>query len=204
MRQESNNTFSGGMISDLNALTTPNNVLTDCVNGTFVTFNGEELTLQNDMGNTKIMINETDSVELSTGFKPLGIKEYGGILYIVSTNGQDVEIGSYPSPKKINSILNKSVILSNSDNQKTFPEIVIKPGDKMVFKLANFSFDDVENNYGNIYDYISSRTVNGLNKRKLYKLSIYQQLASSLIDLTQFFNTSYDYTTGGENPELYY
>lgn len=204
MRQESNNTFNGGLISDLNVLTTPNNVLTDCINGTFVTFNGEELTLQNDMGNTKIMINDTDYVKLSTGFKPIGIKEHGGILYIVSTDEQNVEIGSYPSPKKINSTLNKTVTLSNSDNQKTFPGLVIKPGDNMVFKLASFKFDDVENNYANIYNYISSKTVTGTIKKRLYKLSIYQQLASSLIDLTQFFNTSYDYTTGSGNPELYY
>ena len=37
-------------------MTTPNNVLTDCINGTFVTFNGDELALQNDAGNTKIQI----------------------------------------------------------------------------------------------------------------------------------------------------
>ena len=41
MKQEAANTFSEGLNYDLNPTTTPNNVLTDCVNGTFLTFNGE-------------------------------------------------------------------------------------------------------------------------------------------------------------------
>lgn len=130
MRKESANTFNEGLNFDLNPITTPNTVLTDCVNGTFITFNGDELALQNDSGNTTIMIpnlsaleynpigtyeqgdvvwitvneetkyyvNKTGSnigvlqlphweesvVRLSDGFYPIGIKEYGGILYIVS------------------------------------------------------------------------------------------------------------------------
>lgn len=87
MRETSTNVFNGGLNYDLNPLTTPNNVLTDCVNGTFITFNGDELALQNDAGNTKIAVPGSDPVEyvkLSTGFYPLGIKEYGGVLYIVS------------------------------------------------------------------------------------------------------------------------
>jgi hypothetical protein len=57
MKQEAANTFSEGLNYDLNATTTPNNVLTDCINGTFLTFNGDELALQNDAGNTKIFLN---------------------------------------------------------------------------------------------------------------------------------------------------
>lgn len=87
MRQQAINTFNEGLNYDLSPLTTPNNVLTDCVNGTFITFNGDELALQNDAGNTKIQIPGKDPVEyvtLSPGFYPLGIKEYGGVLYIIS------------------------------------------------------------------------------------------------------------------------
>ena len=86
MRKEAINTFQEGLNYDLNPITTPNNVLTDCVNGTFITFNGDELALQNDAGNTKILIpGTTDNyVKLSEGFYPLGVKEYGGVLYIVS------------------------------------------------------------------------------------------------------------------------
>lgn len=87
MRKDSLNSFAEGLNLDLNPLTTPNNVLTDCINGAFITFNGDELSLQNDAGNTKILIPNSSPAEyvtLSTGFYPLGIKEYGGILYIVS------------------------------------------------------------------------------------------------------------------------
>jgi hypothetical protein len=56
MKKEAVNTFSGGLNYDLNPITTPNNVLTECINGTFVTFNGDELALQNDAGNTKISL----------------------------------------------------------------------------------------------------------------------------------------------------
>ena len=92
MRKEAINTFQEGLNYDLNPITTPNNVLTDCVNGTFITFNGDELALQNDAGNTKILIPGTkDSyVKLSPGFYPLGVKEYGGVLYIVSAKQPDI------------------------------------------------------------------------------------------------------------------
>lgn len=90
MKKEAINTFQQGLVYDLNPITTPNNVLTDNVNGTFITFNGDELALQNDAGNTKILIDgETDKyVQLTDWFYPLGVKEYGGVLYIVS--GYDI------------------------------------------------------------------------------------------------------------------
>lgn len=85
MKKETISTFSGGLNYDLNPITTPNNVLTDCVNGSVITFNGDELALQNDAGNTKILVpNTSEYAKLSSGFYPLGAKEYGGVLYIVS------------------------------------------------------------------------------------------------------------------------
>lgn len=91
MKQEAINSFDGGLNLDLNPLTTPNNILTDCLNGTFLTFNGDEMVLQNDAGNTKIGVGEKNQdgtynnyVSLQESFYPLGMKEYGGILYIVS------------------------------------------------------------------------------------------------------------------------
>lgn len=96
MRQEGTNTFSEGLIYDLNPLTVPNNLLTDCVNGTFVTFNGDEMALQNDGGNAVVKYNMGSTrnpnwvdVSLSPGFYPIGIKEYGGVLYIVSACNKD-------------------------------------------------------------------------------------------------------------------
>lgn len=96
MGQQAVNTFNEGINFDLNPITTPNNVLTDCINGAFLTFNGDELALQNDAGNTKIEISPGSGtyVELSSGFYPLGIKEYGGILYIISGKLPDVLAGN--------------------------------------------------------------------------------------------------------------
>lgn len=168
MRQQTTNTFDKGLNTDLNPIVTPNNVLTDCLNGTFITFNGDELVLQNDAGNTTVNIPDSSelyeestpyakgskvyvvegevkhyyksiknsntepvtnddyweeyfpNVTLTKGFHPLGMKEYGGVLYIASgkhgnigtirTNGSTIkrgdpdaeedliEFGSYPSP----------------------------------------------------------------------------------------------------------
>lgn len=97
-RQESSNTFTEGMIKDLNPINTPNNALTDCVNGTIVTYDGNEHSLQNDKGNYALK-----NCKLKSNYIPVGIKEYGDILYIVSYNPLDehVEIGSYPSPGRI-------------------------------------------------------------------------------------------------------
>lgn len=97
-RIETSNTWEEGLVMDLNPLSTPNNVLTDCVNGTFITYNGNEFSLQNDQGNYKL-----EYCRLTPNYIPVGIKEYGDILYIVSHNPLDgsVEIGSYPSPLMI-------------------------------------------------------------------------------------------------------
>ncbi len=85
------------MVKDLNPLTTPNSVLTDVLNGTVITFNGNEFVLQNDMGNGIV-----ERAKLSPGFLPLGMKEYGGIIYVASYNPdtQECEIGSFPSPER--------------------------------------------------------------------------------------------------------
>ena len=135
MVQESTNTFSDGLISDLSSLTTPNTVLTDALNATLLTFNGNELVLQNDMGNTKIMVPGTELdpeyVQLPEGFIPLGMKEHGGVLYIVSTNGQQIEIGSFPS-------------LPEGDNEEILIHIIddIKLGDDGVDLNKNFIISD--------------------------------------------------------------
>ena len=45
MKKEAVNTFSEGLIMDLNPLTTPPNVMTSCLNGTLITYNGNEFVL---------------------------------------------------------------------------------------------------------------------------------------------------------------
>ena len=90
------NSFTGGLNTDLHPLVQPNDTLTDCVNGTLITYNGNENMLQNDMGNYAL-----EGSELPDGFIPLGMKEHNGVAYIVSKNPmtKEVQIGSYPSPK---------------------------------------------------------------------------------------------------------
>ena len=97
MKQETTNVFNKGLLMDLNPLTTPNNVVTNCLNGTFITFNGNDVILQNDMGNGKV-----ESAKLPAGYIPLGVKEYGGIIYVVSYNPftKKGQIGSFPSPEQ--------------------------------------------------------------------------------------------------------
>ena len=91
MKQQTVNEFKDGLNLDLHPLVTPKTVLTDNLNGTFITYNGNEFCLQNDRGN-KWVANLTD------GYTPIGIKEHNGILYIVSVNGNVTEIGTFPSP----------------------------------------------------------------------------------------------------------
>ena len=81
-KQQVTNTWKDGLNSDLNPMITPNTVLTDNLNGTLITYNGNEFSLQNDMGNRW-------EGELSDGFYPIGIAENSGILYIASIKEED-------------------------------------------------------------------------------------------------------------------
>lgn len=98
MKKETNNTFEGGMIKDSHPLTTPNNVLTDALNATFITYNGNEYILQNDMGNVEIK-----NALLKAGYVPVGMKEHGGIVYVAAYNPETGkgQVGSFPSPRQI-------------------------------------------------------------------------------------------------------
>ncbi len=97
-RGETTNTFTEGMVSDINPLVTPNNILTNALNATLITMNGNENVLQNDMGNSKV-----DTAFLPTGYVPVGMKEHGGIIYVASHNPitKKSQIGSFPSPQQL-------------------------------------------------------------------------------------------------------
>lgn len=97
MRKEAVNTFSEGLVMDLNPLTTPSTVMTSCLNGTIITYNGNEFILQNDMGNGRV-----ETAYLPAGYVPIGIKEHGGIIYVASYNPltNKGQIGSFPSPER--------------------------------------------------------------------------------------------------------
>lgn len=96
-RQGSSNGFSQGIIMDYDPMGTPNTALTNALNATFMTYNGNEGALQNDLGNGRV-----ESAYLPEGFIPIGTTSFGGIMYIVSYNPlQDIcQIGSFPSPER--------------------------------------------------------------------------------------------------------
>lgn len=93
----SKNNFSGGLVMDLAPDTTPNTVLTSALNATLVTFNGNEMQLQNDMGNGRV-----ETARLPEGYIPVGTCEFGDIIYIVSYNPltNKSQIGCFPSPER--------------------------------------------------------------------------------------------------------
>lgn len=97
MSNQTTNTFQEGLMMDLNPLITPSNVMTNCLNGTLITYNGNENVLQNDMGNGRV-----ETAFLPEGYIPLGTCELGGIIYIVSYNPiiKQCQIGSFPSPER--------------------------------------------------------------------------------------------------------
>lgn len=173
IRNEATNTFQDGLVMDLNPLTTPNTVLTSALNATFVTFNGNEYVLQNDMGNGRV-----ETAKLPEGYIPIGTTELGGIIYIVSYNPliDQCQIGSFPSPERIYSGNEKDPVISkfedgnptvelNSENfvNKDSKEIIntrvllqisdttFNPGDQYIVTAYPLSKDKSEN-YKHITD----------------------------------------------------
>lgn len=178
MKKESFNTFSEGLIMDLNPLVTPNNVLTNCLNGTFVTYNGNEFILQNDMGNGRV-----ESAYLPAGYVPVGIKEHGGIIYVASYNPltNKGQIGSFPSPERnidstelsdSTSTISETQFLTtpfqSTVKTKVFndEDMVIRPGDKFSIILSGI---DKDNFYKLISHYNNTEEVGGVKQVKSFK-----------------------------------
>jgi hypothetical protein len=112
MRKETFNSFAKGMSKDYNPLVVGKESYTDCLNGTLITYNGNEMSLQNDMGNAEI-----GTAFLPEGYVPVGMKEYGGIIYVAAYNPAEnkSQIGCFPSPQQIfvdNGVANKDEALS--------------------------------------------------------------------------------------------
>lgn len=96
--EQAANQFAKGLQLDTHPMVQGNDTMSDCLNGTFVTMNGDEVILQNDMGNRKV-----DNAFLPAGYEPVGIKEYGGIIYLALYNPitNKSQLGSFPSPERI-------------------------------------------------------------------------------------------------------
>ena len=95
--RKATNKFSKGLVMDFSPENTQNEVLTHALNATLLTFNGNEMSLQNDMGNGRV-----ETAFLPEGYIPVGTCEYGGIIYIVSYNPLEdkSQIGCFPSPER--------------------------------------------------------------------------------------------------------
>lgn len=105
--EQASNVFNKGLQLDTHPMVQGNDTLTDCLNGTLITMAGNEAILQNDMGNRRV-----NNAFLPPGYEPVGMKEYGGVIYIAAYNPitNKSQIGSFPSPqKKIDSIDNKEL-----------------------------------------------------------------------------------------------
>ena len=135
--EQATNMFNKGMQLDTHPMTQSNDTLTDCLNGTLITQNGNEVILQNDMGNRRV-----DNAFLPAGYQPVGMKEYGGIIYVAAYNPitNKSQIGSFPSPqKKFNNIENgKGVGLDFGEffaNTFTFEEKFSKISENFLLKF---------------------------------------------------------------------
>ena len=165
-RQATNNTFSEALIKDLNPINTPNTALTDCVNGTIITYDGNEYSLQNDKGNYSLK-----HCKLSPNYIPVGIKENGDILYIVSYNplNEYVEIGSYPSPETIQEP--KTIPDPNNQNQPSSGNMVIdiystlKEQYEIDQSKKEFSYQEIVEKYSKLYVFYGENT----DEMKMYE-----------------------------------
>lgn len=153
-KKDTLNTFNDGLLMDLNPMITPNTVLTNCLNGTLITYNGNENALQNDMGNGRV-----ETAYLPEGYIPLGVAELGGIIYIVSYNPlkDKCQIGSFPSPERnitsdeiseiVSTVQNKQFIDESTNNVintvvkvKLLSDSIdtLSPGDKYTIYSTNY------------------------------------------------------------------
>lgn len=187
MKKETVNTFTGGMNKDLNPLVTPNDILTDALNAQMLTFNGDELSLQTDAGNTKIKAGD-DYIKLTEGFYPLGIKEHGGVLYIVSgkkgldengnpdTSKDEIEFGSYPAPEfsADKELFGTGATLTHNNIYRSF---TINDYDFKSGRRIKFISDSDTSNIKHINN-------NNLDINRIYHVRLLHQLESGVLDLT--------------------
>ena len=167
---------------DTNPMVQGNDTLTDCLNGTLITMNGNEVILQNDMGNRRV-----DSAFLPSGYQPVGMKEYGGVIYVAAYNPitNKSQIGSFPSPQRkistetdgeatkfnFSSFINNGIVEQDSFLKPLTKDNVLHAGDKFTIYANGLSeMRDKLTNYDNVVtdDHTKAKTP----KNRLYTISI--------------------------------
>ena len=189
--ENSVNTFEGGLVTDFNPSVVPENNLTDVLNGTLITMNGNELVLQNEMGNTKV-----EGATLPDGYVPVGIKEHGGIIYIASYNPltNKSQIGSFPSPernltKDSNSNLQIEYLEQNMNSYTSVYQLIskgISRGDKFIIMPTNNTdisewFSKISNFNNSILD--EYKIISPKNNIMTYSVKVLSR-ENELIDIT--------------------
>ena len=159
------NTFGDGLLMDFAPDNTQATCLTHALNATLLTMNGNELSLQNDMGNGRV-----ETAYLPEGYIPVGTCEFGDIIYIVSYNPitNKSQIGCFPSPERNISSKELSGIKTQfnleeeftKQNKFGFKETIsnsvkkviydnkLNPGDKFIVHSG-----DIHDNISRISDY---------------------------------------------------
>lgn len=122
-KKQAENAFGKGLVMDSHPINADNNTLSNCLNGTLITYNGNENMLQNDMGNGRV-----ETAYLPPGYVPIGIKEHGGIIYVASYNPltNRGQVGSFPSPER-----------NISSAEKGDSALVINPKETFGFDITN-------------------------------------------------------------------
>lgn len=156
-------------------------------NGTIITFDGNEFILQNDSGNGRV-----ESCALKKDFIPLGIKQYGGIIYIASMNPLtgECELGSFPSPER--NISSEELSMDDIDtdilDSALYPEgkseglqitylkadfsllqrMVLRPGDKFLIYITPSTGSSSINNFIETYKNYNTTFNNGKLQRRVF------------------------------------
>lgn len=174
-------TFGDGLIMDFAPDNTQATCLTHALNATLLTMNGNELSLQNDMGNGRV-----ETAYLPEGYIPVGTCEFGDIIYIASYNPltNKSQIGCFPSPER--NISSKELSsaqhnIDNSDFQDSNGKIIntsikqvlidnnLNPGDKYIIYVSQT--DMLEKNYTYLSDLGNTDHIHG-GFPKIVKLHI--------------------------------
>ena len=168
-----------------------------------ITYNGNEMMLQNDMGNTLIQDSKTGHIMgLSEGFVPVGLKEHGGIMYIASVNKEGKgEIGTIPSPiltlsqNYPNDTESRTATLVNANgpdhNLTILSDYKIAPGEKFLIGLNLYLDEDQQKTW---YGKPMITCFNGENiVRGMYNIKLYTVYDTNSVCLDKLISTPQKY-----------
>lgn len=199
MSKVATNKFTDGLTLDTHPLVSMDSSLTNCLNGTLLTLDGNEQILQNDTGN------KLTECALNDGFEPLAIKEYNGIIYILSRNHDgECEIGSYPSPSYDNKDIDSNIpeiefptengtekISTDKNTEDNQSEELIKlvVGDSINWYDLKANVNHICNSYyiknvnPEVINYIK---FSNSNLKSIYDINVYLTSKNNTFNITQY------------------